>query len=169
MWYPARAEGLGKYDKAKNAGFILNSFLNMPVVSKFRICQLYLLQNTPQRKGCPVYDTKPHLMVKLEFCRSGECTVPLHCHYSRTFYPLSTHSVNAGLVKQSSVMSPSIRTGRLGNDWHSSHCIFWSCDQHFLAAHESRLVCNLHLPKPLGCQVLVSSPLRTLIRNVSIF
>ena len=32
--------------------------------------------------GCPEYETKLHLMIRLQFWRSGECGVPLHCHYS---------------------------------------------------------------------------------------
>ena len=30
---------------------------------------------------CSGYDTKLHLMVRLQFWRSGEYRVPLHCHY----------------------------------------------------------------------------------------
>ena len=34
------------------------------------------------QKGCPVYDTKLHLGVRLQFWRSEECCVPLYIHYS---------------------------------------------------------------------------------------
>ena len=39
-------------------------------------------QDSPQ-KGCPEYDTKLHLMVKLYFWSSEERVVALHCHYSQ--------------------------------------------------------------------------------------
>ena len=35
------------------------------------------------QKRYPVYDTKQHLMVRLQFLRFGECRVPLNCHYSK--------------------------------------------------------------------------------------
>ena len=35
----------------------------------------------PFSKGCPGYDTKLHLMVRLQFWRFGECGVPLNCLY----------------------------------------------------------------------------------------
>ena len=32
---------------------------------------------------CPGYDTKLHLMVRLQSCSFEECGVPFHCHYSQ--------------------------------------------------------------------------------------
>ena len=37
----------------------------------------------PKKKGCLKYDTLLHLMVRLQFWISGECGVPLDCHYSQ--------------------------------------------------------------------------------------
>ena len=34
-------------------------------------------------KECSGYDTKLHLVVGLQFWRSGECRIPLHSHYSQ--------------------------------------------------------------------------------------
>ena len=42
------------------------------------------------------------------------------------------------------VRSPGIRAGRLGKGWHSSHCTLWSYDQHCLATHETRFMCDPH-------------------------
>ena len=36
-------------------------------------------------KGCLIYDTKLHLMERLQFLRSGACGVPLHCYYSQVY------------------------------------------------------------------------------------
>ena len=33
--------------------------------------------------ACPGYNTQIYLMVRLQFWRSSECIVPLHCHYSK--------------------------------------------------------------------------------------
>ena len=41
-----------------------------------------------KKKKCPVYDTKLHLMVKLQFWRSVEFGVPLHCHYALIHFDL---------------------------------------------------------------------------------
>ena len=35
---------------------------------------------------CFGYDTKLHLMTKLQFWRSGECGISLHCHYSHLYW-----------------------------------------------------------------------------------
>ena len=37
----------------------------------------------PHEKECPGYDTKLHLILKLQFWRSRECGVALHCYYSK--------------------------------------------------------------------------------------
>ena len=36
---------------------------------------------TPSKKGCPGYDTKLLLIVKLQFWSSGKWGVPIHRHY----------------------------------------------------------------------------------------
>ena len=38
---------------------------------------------TPSQMRCPGYDTKLHLIVRLQFWRSGKCGEPFHCHYSQ--------------------------------------------------------------------------------------
>ena len=38
-------------------------------------------ENLPNDRG-PGYDTKTHLIERLQFCRYEECGVPLHCHFS---------------------------------------------------------------------------------------
>ena len=41
---------------------------------------------SPKKWGCPGYVTRLHLMVRLEFWRSGECGVLFHCHYSHVHF-----------------------------------------------------------------------------------
>ena len=48
----------------------------------FWLCPLCRGERTPS-KQCSWHDTKLHLMVKLQFWRSGECGIPLHYHYSQ--------------------------------------------------------------------------------------
>ena len=51
--------------------------------TELKTCCLYPLKRskTSLKKGCPGYDTKLHLMVRLQFWRSKECGVFCHCHY----------------------------------------------------------------------------------------
>ena len=77
-----------------------------------KICWLYTLQKgktfpiiltPPQKKnqGCPELDTKRHLMVMVQFCRSGKCAVSLHCHYSKVhFWPEMVVSVKVPSMGQ---------------------------------------------------------------------
>ena len=52
---------------------------------------------TPKKGKGFEFDTKLHLMVKLQFQSSGECGVHLHCHYSQVhsdpewYYLLGSH------------------------------------------------------------------------------
>ena len=51
----------------------------------------------PQQKVCPKYDTKPHLIVRLQFWSSRKFGAPLHCHnaqvhsYLEWQYELGSH------------------------------------------------------------------------------
>ena len=49
---------------------------------------------------CPGYNTKLHLMVRIQFWNLGECRVPLHCHYSHVnFDSLKISSGICALVR----------------------------------------------------------------------
>ena len=47
------------------------------------ICSRRLRPALPQKKECPGYNTKLHLVVRFQLWRSGECRVCIHCHYSQ--------------------------------------------------------------------------------------
>ena len=63
-----------------------------------KIRRLHLCRGVslPAPNECPGYDTKLHLMVRLQLWNFGKCGVPLHCHHSQ---------VHSDLVWYSQVMS----------------------------------------------------------------
>ena len=44
---------------------------------------IYISFNTLTITTCPGYDVKLHLVARYQLWNSGECGVPLHCHYSQ--------------------------------------------------------------------------------------
>ena len=58
--------------------------LNMMTVSPAK-GEDFCLHSKIKKMWCPGYDTELQLMVKLQFWRSEECSVLLHCHYSQVY------------------------------------------------------------------------------------
>ena len=57
---------------------------NGALLARLRIYSLYpLKKGTPIQKRLFGFDTKLYLIVRLQFWRSNECGVPLHCYYSQ--------------------------------------------------------------------------------------
>ena len=62
-----------------------DSYSWIALLASLRICWLYPLQRgkITQKKRCPGYDTKLHLVVRFQFWWYKFCEVLLHCHYSQ--------------------------------------------------------------------------------------
>ena len=56
-----------------------------PVSWGCRICQLHLCRGIRLLPMSVLDMTLKHLMVRLHSSSSGECRVPLHCHYSQVY------------------------------------------------------------------------------------
>ena len=63
---------------------VLNSSIDSSWISALS-AELTIYWQYPQQrdKKCLEYDTKLHLIVRLQFRRSGECSIRFHCHYSQ--------------------------------------------------------------------------------------